>query len=705
MWKKRRRTRRPTAWCCRRTATGTRSTGEAVGRTAVTLTGRGKYVEFTTTQPANSLDLRYSIPDRADGSAYNATLSVYINGAKQRDLTLTNKYSWYYGAYPFVNTPSSGNPHHFYDEVHELLGEELPVGSRVRLQIDAEDSAASYTIDLADFEDVAPPRPEPAGAISVAAFGADGSGAHDSSSAFTSAVAAAAAQGKPVWIPAGTFVVTKHIVVPSNTTITGAGEWYSVVTGNGVGIYGNTAPNPSMDVHLSDFAIEGTIDVRDDAAQVNGIGGAMGGGSTISDLWIEHTKVGIWFDGPFDGLTIDHTRIDDTTADGINLHDGVTNATVTDNFIRNTGDDGIAAWSENDADTDDVISFDTVEVPVLANNIAIYGGADNQVTDDVVSDTQTQGGGIHLANRFNAVAMSGTTTIARDTALRTGVLDPNWKYGVGALWFWASDSPMAGAVRVNDVDLIDSSYEGVQFTGSSVTNVDLTNVAIAGAGTFALQLESHGSASFKNVVATNIGASAGTYNCLYTGSSDQAFVVTNQGGNTGWSTTFCGALADAGAHVRVRARNGACCLRREPSVNLGMAAAGWIGHRRRRHLGHDGSDAAAALNSHRRARRCHGELQCRLVVGGWHSGHDALSSVNRRGWQLPHYRSRNGRNRLDIGGLHIDRRGRRFRLAFRRQAKPDVRHAKRGDAEQCPSRARQEHGGNKSRADVDCDDG
>jgi len=514
--------------------------GEAVGRTAVTLSGRGKYVEFTTTQPANSLDVRYSIPDRADGSAYNATLSVYVNGAKQHDLTLTNKYSWYYGAYPFVNTPSSGNPHHFYDEVHELLGEELPAGSRVRLQIDAEDTAASYTIDLADFEEVAPPQPEPAGAISVANFGADGSGVHDSSAAFTSAVAAAAAQGKPVWIPTGTFLVTKHIVVPSNTTITGAGEWYSVVTGTGVGIYGNTAPNPSMNVHLSDFAIEGTIDVRDDAAQVNGIGGAMGGGSTISDLWIEHTKVGIWFDGPFDGLTIDHTRIDDTTADGINLHDGITNATVTDNFIRNTGDDGIAAWSENDADTNDVISFDTVEVPVLANNIAIYGGADNQVTDDVVSDTQTQGGGIHLANRFNAVAMSGTTTIARDTALRTGVLDPNWKYGVGALWFWASDSPMAGAVRVNDVDLIDSSYEGIQFTGSSVSNVDLTNVSIAGAGTFALQLESHGSASFKNVVATNIGASAGTYNCLYTGSSDQAFVVTNQGGNTGWSTTFCG---------------------------------------------------------------------------------------------------------------------------------------------------------------------
>ncbi|HEY0870191.1 MAG TPA: glycosyl hydrolase family 28-related protein, partial [Acidothermaceae bacterium] len=514
--------------------------GEAVGRTAVTLTGRGKYVEFTTTQPANSLDLRYSIPDRADGSPYQATLSVYVNGHKMHDLTLTNRFSWYYGAYPFTNTPNSGNPHHFYDEVHELLGPELAAGSKVRLEIDAEDTAASYTIDLADFEDVAPARREPAGALSVVTFGADASGASDSSKAFTSAIAAAAAQGASVWVPAATFVVTKHLVVPSNTTIVGAGPWYSVLTGAGVGIYGNTAPNPSTNVHLSDFAIEGTIDVRDDAAQVNGIGGAMGGGSTISNLWIEHTKVGIWFDGPFDAVTIDHTRIDDTTADGINLHDGITNATVTNDFIRNTGDDGIAAWSENDADTDDVISFDTVEVPILANNIAIYGGADNQVTDDVVSDTQTQGGGIHLANRFNAVAISGTTTVARDTALRTGVLDPNWHYGVGAIWFWASDSPMAGAIRVSDVDLIDSSYEGIQLTGSSVTNVAFDKVAITGAGTFALQLEAHGSATFKDVVATKVGASAGTYNCLYTGSSEQAFTVTNDGGNAGWNTTFCG---------------------------------------------------------------------------------------------------------------------------------------------------------------------
>src|SRR5580693_9957923 len=89
---------------------------EASYRKAVTLKGTGQYVTFTTPVATNSIDLRYSIPDSSDGSVYTAPLSLYINGTKQTDFTLTNAYSWYYGSYPFTNTPSSGNPHHFYDE-------------------------------------------------------------------------------------------------------------------------------------------------------------------------------------------------------------------------------------------------------------------------------------------------------------------------------------------------------------------------------------------------------------------------------------------------------------------------------------------------------------------------------------------------------------------------------------------------------------
>ena len=138
-------------------------------------------------------------------------------------------------------------------------------------------------------------------------------------------------------------------------------------------------------MHLQNFAIFGDVQERNDSAQVNGIGGAMSD-STVSNIWIEHEKVGAWMDGPMDGLTFSGMRIRDTTADGINFHGGVTNSTVTNSDIRNTGDDGIATWADSalGADANDTISNNTVQLQILANGIAIYGGHDNTVSGNLV---------------------------------------------------------------------------------------------------------------------------------------------------------------------------------------------------------------------------------------------------------------------------------------------------------------------------------
>src|SRR6202789_1491593 len=197
---------------------------EASGRKAVTLQGTGQYVTFTTPVATNSIDFRYSIPDSSDGSVYTAPLSLYVNGTKQTDFTLTNAYSWYYGSYPFTNTPGSGQ-HHFYDEVHRLFGTTYPAGTTFKLEVDSEDTASSYTIDLADFEQVGAALTQPAGSVSVTSEGADASGVADSTNAFNAAITAAGAGGT-VWIPAGTYNVPGHIAV-NNVTIAGAGMWYS----------------------------------------------------------------------------------------------------------------------------------------------------------------------------------------------------------------------------------------------------------------------------------------------------------------------------------------------------------------------------------------------------------------------------------------------------------------------------------------------
>jgi alpha-1,3-glucanase-like protein/F5/8 type C domain-containing protein/HYDIN/CFA65/VesB family protein/centrosomal CEP192-like protein len=506
---------------------------EASGRRAVTLSGQGKYVEFTLTAPANSIDFRYSIPDTSSGSVYTAPLSLYVNGAKQPNFTLTNAYSWYYGGYPFSNSPSQGNPHHFYDEVHRLLGSTLAAGTKVRLQVDAEDTASSYTIDLADFEQVGAAASQPANSLSITNYGADPSGSGDASGAFASAISAAQAQGKTVWIPSGTFRVNQHIAV-NNVTIQGAGMWYSTVTGNGVGFYGNYPPTPSTNVHLSNFAIVGDVQERNDGAQVNGIGGAMSS-STVSDIWIEHTKVGAWMDGPMNGLTFSGMRIRDMTADGVNFHNGVTNSTVTNSDLRNLGDDALATWADTNADADDTFSNNTVQLPILANGIAIYGGHDNTVSGNRVIDAGiNQGGGIHVAQRFASTPL-GKTTVTNNTIIRSGDLDPNWQFGVGALWFDARDAAMSGDVEVNNIVIQQSPYEAIQFvSGSSITNVHITNATISGTGTFVVQEQVGGSATFTNVTATGVGGPAGQYNC------GVGFTINDGGGNSGWNTTYCG---------------------------------------------------------------------------------------------------------------------------------------------------------------------
>jgi hypothetical protein len=507
---------------------------EASRRKAVTLQGGGKFVEFTAPVQTNSIVFRYSIPDTSGGSVYTTPLSLYVNGAKQSNFTLTNAYSWYYGGYPFTNSPGS-NPHHFYDEAHRLFPTTYPAGTKFRLQVDAEDTASSYTIDFADFENVAGALAQPAGSVSVTSRGADPTGVADSTAAFNSAISAAGAGGT-VWIPEGTFRIPgsgsgcgmgcSHLIL-NNVTIKGAGMWRSTITGNAPGFYGGYVPNGGSNVHLSDFAISGDVQERNDGDQVNGIGGALSN-STVDRVWIEHMKVGAWMDGPFTNLVFSGMRIRNVTADGVNFHNGVTNSKVTNSDLRNLGDDGLATWSDQNADSGDSFDHNTVQYPILANGIAIYGGHDNFVTDNRVIDAGlTQGGGIHVAQRFASTPL-GRTDVLRNTIIRSGSLDPNWQFGVGALWFDARDASMTGLTNVDNILIQQSPYEAIQFvSGSNISNVHINNATIQNTGTFVVQEQVGGSATISNSTATGTQAPAPIYSC------GVPFTLTDGGGNSG----------------------------------------------------------------------------------------------------------------------------------------------------------------------------
>jgi hypothetical protein len=504
---------------------------EASGRKAVRLVGAGRFVEFVLERGTNALTVRYAIPDSVDGSGRDATVGVYVAGTRIGTISTTSRYGWYYGAYPFTNHPADGAPHHFFDESRLLLGRTLPAGTKVRLMVGKGDTASWYVIDLADFELVPPPAAPPPRSVSVIDFGADPSGTRDSLAAFQAAIAAARTSQHIVWIPPGSFRLSGHLFV-DRVTLAGAGPWYSALRGEGVGLYGGERGHPSRGVVLRDFAIIGEVRERDDRASLAGIGGAMGDDSRISNLWIQHVKAGLWFDGPMDGLAISGLRILDTTADGINFHRGVSHALVENSFIRNTGDDGLAAWSGGAADHDLVFRHNTVIAPLLANGIAIYGGHDISIEGNLVADTLTEGGGIHIANRFHAEPLSGGISIANNVVVRSGSFDPHWQIGIGALWFYALDAPIDAGIEVRGLDLIGSSEEALLFLGKPITGVSLANVRIIGAR-HAVSLRSAGSALLRNVSAAEL--SGGAF-----GECNSAFVLQDGGGNRGFECTRSG---------------------------------------------------------------------------------------------------------------------------------------------------------------------
>jgi hypothetical protein len=566
---------------------------EASGRRAVKLTAPGQFVEFTLTRPANAMTLRYAIPDAATGGGIEAPLTLSLKGKRVSTLTLTSKYSWLYNQYPFSNDPGAGllhpdwwvtecscvpqytdpaptfstpfRPMHFYDEQRVLLGKTYDIGDKVRVSVPAGTNAAWTVIDLVDFEKVSPPVRNVPNSVSVLDFGADPTGAADSAGAFDSAIAAAKARGRIVFVPAGTYQVNRHILV-DDVTIRGAGSWWTIIKGHevtlaapapdgsvhtGVGFYGKYVDDGgSSNVHLSNFAIEGDVRERIDTDQVNGVGGALSD-STIDGLYIHHSKVGLWFDGPMNNLTVRNTIVADVIADGINFRRGVTNSRVQNSFFRNTGDDGMAMWSHNvstvatDEDANNVFDHNTVQTPTLANGIAVYGGRDNTVSNNVVADPIREGSGLHAGQRFSSTPFAGYLKFTDNTTVRAGTFELNWNIGLGAIWLFALEGSLSADIQVTGDNFLQSTYNAIMLVSDwpvkdlyTITNVHFKDVKVDGTGTSVVSARAAGSASFENVDARNVGA-VGVNNCgsFHFTAAGSEFSLTDLGGNDGGGTT------------------------------------------------------------------------------------------------------------------------------------------------------------------------
>jgi hypothetical protein len=565
---------------------------EAIGRKAVRLANTGDYVAFTTTAAANSVVVRFSIPDSAGGGGIDATLGLYINGARAQSLALTSRYSWSYDGAVIgsasVETPGP-QPHTFFDEVRLLTGE-IPVGAEVKLQKDAQDGAAFYVIDLVDFEEAPPPLDMPAGFTPITQFGV----VPDDGKDHANDILAAMKMTSKLWFPKGDYLAESlsggNVGLDNpGIEVRGAGMWYTVLRGPKALFFCDGASSKCV---FGDFSIFGEAKARDEetAGVQKAFAGPMGTNSLIENVWIEHEVGAIWVgndppnqQAPTQGLTIRNCRIRDTYADGINLDNGTSTSLVENCHMRNTGDDAATVWSikwtdwvkyqaamgtpvaaaSQNAPDQGVAHGNTfqnisVQMPWRGSCFAAYGGNDNHWKDSTCEDVLTYPG-IFADREFSPYPFgSALTTFENMSVVRAGgemFLENSaagpWRHGAVKFSMREGD---VNDVLVQDVDVVDPTYEGIEFRGFGTTvaattgtsdppyvlmaadmatlhDVTLKNVKVTGAGTYGIQVNDdggRGTVTFESVTVSGSMAAA-----LDPGGAPASF-FDKVSGNGGW---------------------------------------------------------------------------------------------------------------------------------------------------------------------------
>lgn len=460
---------------------------EASGRRFTTLPP-GASLDLVSPIAADSVVLRVSLPDAPQGGGGDGALQLRIGDATHV-LPISSRCTMVYGhgrfntADVWPEDPALGDPRHFWDESAMRLPA-FAAGTRVTVR--NPDPARSVLVDFAEFELLPPAVPVPEGALVFA----PPVGGGDCTAALQQAIDAAAGQHRALYLAEGDYRVGA-LQVPG-IRLQGAGMWRSRLLGplSRLHFTGGTA-------QVADLAIHGETARRNDRSdEDNAISGVPGPGSRLERLWVERKKCAYWH-APLQGrsaedLLIRGWRIRDTYADGINLYIGARRCVIEDCDVRNTGDDGLAAWSPaaRGAPSGDIaIRNNRVELPWFANAIALYGGGPFTVAGNHVADTVTTGSGIYVSASFKAHPFAGTVRVADNTLLRCGAHESGQGGPTGALRLVALDEDMTAASFVFANNRVIAPLESAlslqgprRITGVSVTGLvveDLGSAVVA----------------------------------------------------------------------------------------------------------------------------------------------------------------------------------------------------------------------------------
>ena len=425
---------------------------EATNQTYVELPKKDAAVTFTVTEPANALNVRYTIPDGASGQ-----LDVQVNGSSVGNLDLSSHSAWQYlkGDHEYDQAIDGSSARFRFDETRLLLKDiQLKSGDKISL-VKKEDDNVPYGIDFIELEQAPAPVVQGENSISIVDKGASANDDSDDTPALLAAIDEAKASGKSVYIPEGRFNFDKQVNIEAdNLKISGAGVWHTQLHftsdkryGGGI-VFGHN----SNGIELNNLYMDSNLTSRyNEDAQYKAISGTLGKNSHIHDVWVQHFEVGMWI-GDYDqagnmkytdGLVVENTRIRNNLADGINFAQGTKNSTVKNSNIRGNGDDGLAIWSSISdgtnaaAEENNKFLNNTIESGWRAAGIGIFGGKGHEISGNLIKDVFA-GAGIRVNTVFaghNFDLNDSGIKIHDNTILRSGTTNDLYNLHRGAIDF------------------------------------------------------------------------------------------------------------------------------------------------------------------------------------------------------------------------------------------------------------------------------
>ncbi|MFF2015608.1 discoidin domain-containing protein [Paenibacillus sp. NPDC058177] len=511
---------------------------EASGQRYIALPSNGSSVQWTVRpgEGGAGVTMRFTMPDSANGMGLNGALDVYVNGTKAKTVPLTSYYNWqYFSSDHPGDTPADGRPLFRFDEVHWKLDTPLKAGDTIRIQKNNGDNL-EYGVDFLEIEPVPAAITRPANSVSVTDFGAVANDGQDDIAAFEAAVQSAVSTGRTLYIPEGTFHLSRMWKIGTesnminNITILGAGIWHTNIQ----------FTNPNVAGGGISFRVSGKLDFSNvymnsnlrsrygEQAIYKAMMDNFGKNSRVSNVWVEHFECGIWV-GDYahtpamiaDGLVVENSRIRNNLADGVNFAQGTSNSTVRNSSIRNNGDDGLAVWtsSVNGAPqgVNNTFSFNTIEHNWRAAGIAFFGGSGHKATNNLIVDT-VGGSGIRMNTVFPGYHFQNNTgiTFSDTTIINSGTSKDLYNGERGAIDLEASSDSIRNVTFTN-IDIINTQRSAIQFGyGGGFQNIVFNNININGTGRDGIETSRFTSPHKGAAIYTYTGNGSATFNNLNT---------------------------------------------------------------------------------------------------------------------------------------------------------------------------------------------